>query len=198
MGDHRRGRPQERRRPGRAPHRERGSKCATCFSRPRPGSNSSRRRGPSATWRSTWCGGWRWPIPAIGFSVHRRRRTQPVASAPGERAARPARPPARPRLCRECDGDRGRARRVSPLRPRRSADPQPRPAARPVSRRQRPAGARQAAGRRGARRLSGCAGARPPSRSWRCFSTGRPRRSTSMSIRPRPRSAFATPPWCAG
>ena len=46
---------------------------------------------------------------------------------------------------------------------------------RPVPRRQRPAGARQAAGRRGARRLPGCPGARPPSRWWRCSSTGRPR-----------------------
>ena len=48
-------------------------------------------------------------------------------------------------------------------RPRRPADLQPRHRARPVSLRQRPAGARQAAGRRGARRLSGFPRARPPS-----------------------------------
>jgi len=44
-----------------------------------------------------------------------------------------------------------------------------------------------------ARRLSGRAGARPPSDGGIVFSTGPRPRSTSMSTRPRPRCGFATP-----
>ena len=55
------------------------------------------------------------------------------------------------------------ARGLPPDRLRRPADAQPRRRRAPVSLRQRPAGARQAADRRGARRLPGFPGARPPS-----------------------------------
>src|SRR6185437_9068266 len=69
----------------------------------------------------------------------------------------------RPRFRRQRAGHRGRARGRTPRRPCRLADAQPRDVARPVSVRQRPAGARQAAGRCGARCLPGFPGARPPS-----------------------------------
>ncbi len=93
----------------------------------------------------------------------RRRRAQPVAPARCRGPGGAARPIARPGFRPERDADRRRARRVSACRARRSADIEPGLAARPVSRRQRPPGARQTARGRGARRLSGRLGARPPS-----------------------------------
>ena len=105
---------------------------------------------------------------------------------------------ARPRLRREFARDRGRARRFPPQRPRRPADPEPGPAARPVPRRQRPPGARQAAwSARCAAPIRICWRA-TATRSWPCSSTAPRTRSTSTSTRPRPKSGFATPPWCAG
>ena len=67
----------------------------------------------------------------------------------------------------------------------------------PVSLRQRPAGARPAAGRRGARRLPGFPGARPPSAGGAVPRRAARAWSTSTSIRPRPRCASATPASCA-
>ena len=105
---------------------------------------------------------------------------------------------ARPRFRREFGAGRGVARRVFAVRADRLADPEPRLAARPVSRRQLAAGARQTAGRRGARRLSRSLGARPPPGRRAVPRRAGRTRSTSTCIRPRPRSASATRVWCAG
>ncbi len=67
-----------------------------------------------------------------------------------------------------------------------------------VSGRQRPPGARQAADRRGARRLRRLSAARPPSAAGAHRRAARRARSTSTCIRPRPRCASATARWCAG
>ena len=64
-----------------------------------------------------------------------------------------------------------RARRLALDRASPACRPQPRQRARPISLRQWPPGARQAAGRRGARRLRGFPRPRPPSGRGACSST---------------------------
>ena len=87
---------------------------------------------------------------------------------------------------------------VRVVRLRRAADVVARQFARAISLRQRPPGARQAPGRRGARGLCRLSAARPPSLCWRCSSRSGRARSTSTCIRPRPKCASATAAWCAG
>ena len=80
---------------------------------------------------------------------------------------------------------------------RSAADADARECARAVSLRQRPAGARQAARRRGARRLRRLPAARPPSDRSAVRRRSIRARSTSTCIRPRPRCASATRARCA-
>ena len=69
----------------------------------------------------------------------------------------------RQRVPRQCGRGARRAQRRDRRRLRGAADLHPRQCARAISLRQRPAGARQAADRRGARRLCRLSAARPPS-----------------------------------
>ena len=130
----------------------RESRCAISFSPPRRGSNSSRRRAASAMRRSTRCGGWRWPIPASPLPCSATRSASRCGSLPPRRWRRrgAARGIPRPRVRRERIADRRCSRRRPAYRAGRPADPQPCPAARSVPVRQRQAGARPHAGRRGA------------------------------------------------
>ena len=79
------------------------------------------------------------------------------------RAARAARRYSRRGFSRQCGRGRGRARGPACRGLRGAADLHPRQFARAISVRQRPAGARQAAGRRGAWRLRRLSAARTPS-----------------------------------
>ena len=138
--------------------------------------------------------------PDVAFTLAGEERA-PVSfaadAARRDRAARAARRRARRRFPRQRGRDRGRARRRRGRRLRGAADADPRQRARPISVRQRPAGARQAAGRRGARGLRRLSAARPPSAGRSVRRARRRARSTSTCIRPRPKCAFAMPAWCA-
>ena len=105
--------------------------------------------------------------PDVAFTLAGEERA-PVTWGGGGRPARAARRRAGRRLPRQCGRRRCRARGRAPARLCRIADAVARQHARPISVRQRPAGARQAAGRRGARRLRRLSAARPPPRCWRC------------------------------
>ncbi len=136
--------------------------------------------------------------PAIVVHGDRRRRARAAAACRGRRAGdmRPlariaAGGTARARFRRELGRDRRRARRVSAERLIGSADPQPRRCR-----------ATNISSSTAGRCATNCWSARCAApirmcwraiaiRSSRCFSTGHPTRSTSMSIRPRPRYGFA-------
>ena len=106
--------------------------------------------------------------PEIAFTLHRRRRGRAcrLEASQGDllesRLARLAGVMGR-EFAAECAADRRRARGHPAHRLCRRADAQPRHRGDAVSLRQRPPGAGPSAGRRGARRLSGFPGARPPS-----------------------------------
>ena len=122
-----------------------------------------------AAMSATRCSAWPWRIPAIAFRAGERGAR--AAAAAGRRSAADwpsgaAGAPGRdhgPRLRRQRARDRRQARGRAADRLCRPADLQPRHRAAPVSVRQRPAGARPAAAGRGARRLPGFPGPRPPS-----------------------------------
>src|SRR5260370_1110020 len=104
-------------------------------------------------------------LPSIGSVAPLTVTTQPRGppAPPPLRVAAAVVGHSRRGVRRQRAGDRRPARGLPPRRPRRPADAQPGDIAGSVSLRQWPGRARQAAGRRGARRLPGFPRARPPS-----------------------------------
>ncbi len=100
--------------------------------------------------------------PDVAFTLAGEERA-PVTWGAANDELDAARRRARARLPRQCHPLRRRARGRAGGRLRRAADAVARQHARAISVRQRPAGARQAAGRRGARRLRRLPAARPAS-----------------------------------
>ncbi len=185
-----------RRRSARAP----GSRCATCSTRRRRGSSSSRATAAEGEAIREVVRRLAMSRPDVAFTLAGEERA-PVTWA----AALPGAPGRLARLADILgaefranavemrggrDGARGRGLR-------RAADAHARQFARPVSLRQRPAGARQAPDRRGARAPMPTTCRATAIRSWRCSSRSIRARSTSTCIRPRPRCASAIPASCA-